>query len=288
MTVDFEKSPNNPLLDCDDGNEQPWDTWQMLAPKVIGSGSDGADTAHDVFVSDRTMWYSGGAGSGPSDNDYQIGRATSSDNGQSWTRDTANNPVFSPSGSTNWDAGSVLESHVILDGSQYRMYYAGQQSGIGNPVQIGLATSDDGIAWNREASNPVIPNGGSGQPDEQQCSKPCVLKLSDIDYRCWYSGLPAGGGANFVVMYATSPDGISWFKLGQVHAVSGQYVIYPYVIVENNVFLMYVQEGPNGGPFDVNRYWSTNGFEWTFDRPVIARSQIPAWDDFYLGGAHSI
>ena len=267
------KSSSNPLLTADDVGAEAWEDWILFAPKVILDGST------------YKMWYAAGTGTTTADNDYQIGYATSSD-GITWTRDTGNNPVLAPGGGVTWDADSVLESHVIKDGSTYKMWYQGARTSTGKS-QIGYATSSDGITWTKDGGNPVVANGAGGSDDEDQASKPCVLKIGASDYRMWYCGKPSGG--DFVVMYATSTDGIAWTKDSTTLTVSGEFCVYPYVINEDSVFKMIVQVGPNGGAYNLLEYISADGStNWQLQGEYLTRGSNPAFDDFYLGGGHSI
>ncbi len=87
-----------------------------------------------------------------------IGYATSTD-GIHWNKHAAN-PLITPSGGTplEWDGYSVDTPDVLYDGRIYTMYYRGwrKKSGIS---YIGVATSEDGIAWTRAPENPVFVTG---------------------------------------------------------------------------------------------------------------------------------
>ncbi len=104
--------------------------------------------------------------------------------------------AVSPSGAS-WDRiGTVLEpaedelavSHpcVLEIARTLYMFYA---SDDGTRVSIALATSTDGISWERLGTT-LGPSGGG--PDGLSAHSPCALRLNDGSIRMWYSGLPVG------------------------------------------------------------------------------------------------
>ena len=137
-----------------------WDDAQVYAPHVI-SGSDGYE-----------MWYTadGTATQGP-----RIGYAWSSD-GLSWTK-SSDNPVLTGEAGT-WEGGEVANPAVIREGvAGCKMWYRG---GVSGGHALGLATSDDGTAWVKYGSNPVLIRGqptpwGSSVVTFQESSGEAVL-----------------------------------------------------------------------------------------------------------------
>jgi formylglycine-generating enzyme required for sulfatase activity/predicted GH43/DUF377 family glycosyl hydrolase len=105
------------------------------------------------------------------------------------------NPVFGPGKPGDWDDQGCGCFSLAKVGEQFMLWYnasSKRQKGW----QIGLATSTDGIEWNRSAANPIMGSGGM----------PSVLKDGD-SYHMLYS---AGGG----FMLAKSPDGVTWKQHG--------------------------------------------------------------------------
>ena len=107
--------------------------------------------------------------------------------------------AISPSGAS-WDRlGAVLEpaegelavSHpcVLEIAGTLHMFYA---SDDGDTVNIALATSADGAAWDRRGIT-LAPAGDD--PGERSVHTPCVLRLHDGSLRMWYCALPAGDTA---------------------------------------------------------------------------------------------
>jgi hypothetical protein len=113
--------------------------------------------------------------------------------------------------STGFDATRVHAPTVTKVGDEYVMLYAGLP--FSNNIQIGLATSDDGLNWNKYSSFPVIGNGLS-QSWASFREVPTTLLHEDGLYKLWFGGnnrnLSTDHGFGSGFGYATSPDGINW------------------------------------------------------------------------------
>jgi len=75
-----------------------------------------------------------------------------------WTK-YAGNPVFDLGAPGQWDDDNVADPHVYWFGGRFHLYYNG---GPLPPVDIGHATSLDGVNWTRDPANPVITRTGAG------------------------------------------------------------------------------------------------------------------------------
>ena len=148
------KTPKGPWLTNAEpvlkpGSDGEWDSQQVLAPHVIQTNVG------------YVMYYSGADSAGK----QQIGMATSSD-GIQWIKynDPAtteapyieSDPVFQPDESGTWDANWVHQPRVLQTPQGWVMFYRGTKDISGNTMALGLATSDDGIHWNRSELNPVF------------------------------------------------------------------------------------------------------------------------------------
>lgn len=134
------------------------------------------------------------------DNTEVIGHATSND-GKSWTKDTANNPVLNVSAS-GWDSLHVGVPMVWKEGSTWNMIYRGSSG----TYKIGLATSIDGTNWTKSGSNPVL-EGDSGEWDDTSLDPWGVIKVGST-YYLWYNRIPSERKTGV----ATSTDLTSWTK----------------------------------------------------------------------------
>jgi predicted GH43/DUF377 family glycosyl hydrolase len=135
------------------GPESAWDQNQLLAPHVLRT------------TEGYVMYYSGADEAGM----QQIGMATSSD-GIHWTKynDEAtteasfveSDPVFQVGETGAWDSGTVHQPRVFQTPDGWVMIYRGTKRGAGGPtMQLGIASSSDGIHWERATQNPVFEPG---------------------------------------------------------------------------------------------------------------------------------
>ena len=141
----WTKYSGNPVIKPD---QVPWalSTARLDYPFVIKEGG-----VYKVWFSGTDMIVGGKA----------IGYATSPE-GITWTH--AASSVLTK-GSLAWEASGVYHPFVIHRETKYEMWYAG--IGGGN-IQIGYATSDDGITnWQRHADNPVLKIGVAGDWDSK-------------------------------------------------------------------------------------------------------------------------
>ena len=131
------------------------------------------------------IWYSGFTNALTNGNVY-IGYATSAD-GISWQRDTINNPVLEPGVTGLWDGKWVWYPQLLFIDNMYYMYYAGTNTGYWGTVEVGLATSTDGITqWTKDSLNPVL-SPSPGMWDGQKVEASSVKLIGDSLWM-WYSG----------------------------------------------------------------------------------------------------
>lgn len=126
-----------------------------------------------------------------------------------WKR-YGSNPVLVVGANTTWDDFWVGMHSIWKEGSIYYGYYTGQ--GGDSVYRTGLATSSDGVTWNKDVSwtNPIIPLGSAGDFDDACASGPVVWKEGTTWYML-YAGKKASTGI-WSIGLATSADGISWTK----------------------------------------------------------------------------
>lgn len=91
-----------------------------------------------------------------------VSRATSTD-GRNWSLDAKNNPVLPIEAENGWEYSTITDLSVLEVDGELRLYYAGTKTYFlsgGETVLpmtlIGLATSPDGVAWTRDAANPIF------------------------------------------------------------------------------------------------------------------------------------
>jgi predicted GH43/DUF377 family glycosyl hydrolase len=172
----------NPVLQP--GNPNAFDSNALFDPFVIKVGNE------------LRLYYDGYNGS-----IWQTGVATSSD-GMNWTK-YPGNPILTVRPGT-WEAMGCNSAKVFNNGNQFVMLYTGHVSLT--QAEVGLATSLDGYAWERNPLNPVLRRGPSGSWDQSSVRGTAAF-TGNGKYYLFYDG-----GALTPIGFATSVDGIVWTK----------------------------------------------------------------------------
>ena len=162
------------------------------------------------------------------------------------------NPLLSPGAPGEWDAGAIGSVTVALVDDQFHMYYEAwgrpdpNAEGVNYAtLQIGHATSPDGVHWQKDPANPVLPKGALGEWDAKGTWDPFVL-YEDGRFKLWYGG---GIDQGCDWGYAESDDGQRFAKRGrlsQLHHVEDDHVIHD---EESGKYFMYYwnrQHEPRG------------------------------------------
>lgn len=196
---------------------------------VLDIGGDGAFDAEWVTcptvlrIGERyRMWYSSYCSSSPKERPGGIGLAESFD-GINWKRLNDGKTVLELGAEDAFDSRQIMGPEVLFDGTTYRMWYTGDSGRTTDKkivyYQIGLATSADGVTWERgNGGQPVLANGPAGSPDEVQAATPSLLK-SDEGYRMWYAAWSPA--MNHTICVARSEDGIRWTRENDGRPVEG-------------------------------------------------------------------
>jgi len=115
----------------------------------------------------------------------------------------------------DWDSCYASFGTVIKEANgKWHMWYSGGTSGVNHG--IGHATSTDGLAWTRDAGNPLlhVTDGVDWRNNRTYC--PMVIEDGGI-YKMWFSGKDATG--NYAIGYATA-DGPFPSIQGAINAAS--------------------------------------------------------------------
>jgi len=193
----------------------------------------------------------------------------------------AGNPVLQPGGPGAWDAGALGSLTVLKVQDVYHLYYeawgvrskaAGSQAEY-NTLQIGHATSRDGIHWTKDPHNPVVPRGATPDAwDAHGTWDPFVLHEDGL-FKMWYGG----GNETCDWGYATSPDGTHFTKRGcisRLGKVEDDHVVHD--AVSRRYYMYYWDRARE--PLGLFRAASTNetDFDFANARPLkIAGEQYP-------------
>jgi predicted GH43/DUF377 family glycosyl hydrolase len=154
----------------------------------------------------------------------------------SWQR-YEGNPVLIPK--ADWEAGGNINNTVVKIGNEYKHWF----TGIGNRFRIGIATSTDGIHWQKSNANPVLDVGTPGEFDSEHVYNPMVVYHDGL-YWMWYAG---NNGTNWQIGLATSIDGVQWkkhpnnpvLKIGAAGKWDDKHLTAPFVMRDGTVFKMW-------------------------------------------------
>ncbi|MEP7291104.1 MAG: hypothetical protein ABI835_04945, partial [Chloroflexota bacterium] len=145
---------DDPVLES--GAARAWDAGFLFPDSVVQDG--------DQYV----MYYSSG---------FSVGRATSED-GITWTKDA--DPVLTPA-SGQWDSAIAWGSDVRLTDNGWEMFYYGAKTRNGGPgIDVGYASSSDGIHWERSPESVI-------NLSRDQAFFPTFMVEPDGTYRVYYA-----------------------------------------------------------------------------------------------------
>lgn len=138
--------------------------------------------------------------------------------GKTRWREYPNNPIIKPGKDGEWDCWAVMSMSVVKVGDTFHLYYEGGLTGCGD-LQIGHASSTDGIHWVKDPGNPVLRPGKRGEWDDGATWDPFVLYEDGI-FKMWYGGERVGH-RDFQCGYAISKDGTHFTKKGKISNFPG-------------------------------------------------------------------
>lgn len=176
------------------------DDWTLVAEHVLTAGDTGdfddLSLLYPSVVTDDAgyaMLYTGFDGAM-----FRIGRATSED-GVVWVKDDAS-PLIEPGAADEFDNHAVAQTALVRAGGSWRAWYGGYDTSETDPgpYRIGLATSDDGVSWNKAGVSLDLSADGD---DAWSTRDPAVIH-HDGAWRMVYTGM--GTDARYRLMTATS------------------------------------------------------------------------------------
>ena len=174
-----------PFVQVEDTPFYRYDCNPVFPPTGNPDAAWAADVANVTFAVTEVLehpfyeaWY---VGANENDEGYSgIGYAVSPD-GTNWTTHPQN-PVFQETTANAWDGDSMANLQVVWDPSRaaYVMVYQGINFGR-NTWGMGVATSPDGVSWQKQAGNPVVD----------------FTALDSTLHWCWPLGLTASGDGSY-------------------------------------------------------------------------------------------
>ncbi len=157
----------------------------------------------------------------------------------------------------------------------YRMWY---DAGNGSVHALGLATSQDGLHWDKDPRNPIL-LPGPGEYDSAFIFGPTILR-DEFGYRMWYTGMDSSN--SWTICLATSPDGIRWAKYAGNPVMvpgpdwyDGSGVADPCVILDDGVLKMWYTAYNRTTSYSIGYATSLDGIAWTkhHANPVLIPSR---------------
>jgi len=193
-----------------------------------------------------------------------------------WTKH-GDNPVLEGGGSGAWDEFNAEGPAVIKDNGIFKIWYT---AGNGS-LQIGYASSPDGINWSKEDTNPVLLPSGSGW-DSMNVHNATVIKDGST-YKMWYTGNNhINDELNNQIGYATSNDGINWTKdtvnnpvlrMGGANEWDATGVLEPTVIKDGSTYKMWYVGFAAVNTYTIGHATSPDGISWDkWDNPFTTES----------------
>lgn len=193
------------------------------------------------------------------------------------------NPVLSIGANGAWDDNAVWRPMVLKEATGYKMWYVADDGSTSS--RIGLATSGDGIIWNKSANNPVLSPTAAWEANG--ISGGSVI-YDNGEYKLWYTSFDSSGIGR--ISYATSPDGINWTKYGGNPVLNVGYlgswedadVMFPSVLKRGDIYHMWYEgnDGSGQSTHRIGHATSSNGTNWTKDaaNPVLDVGPPGDWD----------
>lgn len=171
------------------------------------------------------------------------------------------NPVLVPGVSGTWDAQAVGRQSVIYNGTAYDMWYTSETN-----LQIGLASSKDGLHWTKFPT-PVLTPGPNGSWDQGGVEGPSVVWNGTV-FMMYFTG--SNGTLASDIGVAFSRDMIHWHEYASnpvlvrtPNSFDAVSVKYPDVLFENSSYQMwYTARNATNVGYTIGYATSSDGLHW--------------------------
>ena len=236
----WQPHPSNPVFR--EGIAGTWDSGHIETPSVIVSGEE------------FWLYYAATPDSSPDDGTrLKIGQAKSLD-GSTWQRHPAN-PILERGALGSWEERWIESPCVLKTDSLFYMWYSGIDAEW--RIHVGLATSADGIIWQKHPANPVFSPTRGSEWDSVGVYAPQVRRLEN-HFIMLYTGIVFSETgydfANARTGMAVSEDGLRWTRVSNepvFHGTpdawdaSGAFTL-DWIKYENQLLMVYVSDGHVG------------------------------------------
>ncbi len=198
----------------------------------------------------------------------------------SWVK-SQNNPILITNGN-GWEE-YFRNTFCYKDNNEYKLYYTAMHP---NYMEVGLATSIDGINWVKCPSNPVLERNLQNW-SSFRVKIGSVLKF-DNTYYAFYYGDNQNLYADGSIGMATSSDGINWTQYANNPVINynmispgDEGISNPQVIYKDDLFHMLFTRG---GSYDDWHYaTSSDGINWSIDNNPPINLPIGSYSIRYDG-----
>ena len=207
--------------------------------------------------------------------------------------DISEPPVLPLGTRGTFDENGTSYPSVVRDGCQLLMYYTGWIKGVHVPWynDLGLATSLNGLSFERISRAPAIPRGDL---DHIGIGSSCVLRDGD-SWHMWYTRFDRWGTSPqdhphyYNIKHAHSEDGVVWFLDTAVcidFRDSSEYAVAkPCVLKVGGRFVMWYSH--RGVSYRAGLAVSDDGLHWTrMDKHVGIDVSVTGWDSEMLCYPH--
>ena len=176
-----------------------------------------------------------------------------------------------------WDSSGVYAPSIARIEDTLWMWYTG--IAWDNSYALGLATSEDGISWDKAYTTPVL----------NQAAEAGFLALAPDDYRLYFSNWDDGN----IYLSESSDGGYTWSAPGApvfspTHDPADwdvDFVSDPVVLYVGGTYYMFY-EGGGGDPFfvGIGLAMSPDGINWTRvgGDPILTNGDPGAWDEQWV------
>ena len=206
-----------------------------------------------------------------------------------WTRDPES-PVFAGTGQNTWDRKIRERGYILIDPEgTYHLWYTGYAGDRPPTMSLGLATSRDGIHWERDPGNPIFA--------ESWVEDMCVVPRDGTYFMF-------AEGKNDIAHLLTSTDGRKWTDLGSLDIrntdgtkiARGPYGT-PSAWFEKDTWYLFYERGDQGVWLATSKdlkVWTNRkddpviamGPE-PYDKTAVAVNQVIKRDGFYYAFYHA-
>uniref|UniRef100_A0A6H1ZK29 Glycosyl hydrolase family 32 N-terminal domain-containing protein n=1 Tax=viral metagenome TaxID=1070528 RepID=A0A6H1ZK29_9ZZZZ len=192
-----------------------------------------------------------------------------------------NKPIVNLGEPGTFDCDGVSPSCIFRKYNKFFLYYVGWQRTEAVPfmLYIGLAESDDGIAFKKYSRAPIL-----DRIDEERFirSAPFVIDEDNNKYTMYYVSSPRLWG-EYCIYRLESWNLYCWNGVGKIAIpIKPQEfgIGRPYAIKENNIYRMWYSYRGNKIPYKIGYAESIDGYVWKRkDEDIVFIDNYETWDN---------